>query len=344
MSAPVLTVDPEALRDAALGGMPRGARLVCYGSKSAPGRWQPASLAVAEPYVNVHLCGRVSMLAIDADRETAADPESGRIADTDLPPRLAWEPAGLPPPSWIAERPDCPHRAHLVWPLRHPVTPEGKAHRLLRGVRRAITAALAADPAYSGHRTKGPLSDLHRTLVETRAPRAGYSLDELADCAPPIFDVSATVAPTGQGRNTWLFDELRNRCWQMARDAADERDFARIVHAEAAGLNLELNSPLAAAEMRSVARSVATGIWARHLPKRQAFYARQAARSRIGNAARTRVAIGREAQVIILRDSGLTWAAIAGVLGITAGAARQLHIRASRRGGCTDPKFQGTTV
>lgn len=340
----MLTTDPETLRDAALSGMPRGARLVCYGSKSAPGRWQPAPLAVAEPYVGVHLCGRVSMLAIDADHETAADPEAGRIADADLPPRLSWEAAGLPPPTWIAERPDCPHRAHLVWRLRHPVAPEGKEYRLLRGVRRAMTTALAADPAYSGHRTKAPLSDLHRTLAETRAPLAGYLLDELAECAPPVFGTSATDAPAGQGRNAWLFDELRNRCWQMARDAADDRDFARIVYAEAAGLNLELNSPLAAAEVRSVAKSVASGIWVRHLPKRQAFYARQAARSRIGNAARTRVAVGREAQVIALRESGLTWAAIADALGVTAGAARQLHIRASRREGCTDPKFQGTTA
>jgi len=132
----------------------------------------------------------------------------------------AWIEAELPAPNLVVINPSNGH-AHLIYLLGAWVQTDFGDSRRLKVVRyagaieRAYTAALGADPAYTGRFQHNPLSDAYVTRIGRDAP---YSLDELAryvDLNEPILKKNA---PTGIGRNVEIFDRLRRWAYVAVAD------------------------------------------------------------------------------------------------------------------------------
>ncbi|VXG77148.1 Rep protein CDS [Salmonella enterica subsp. enterica serovar Derby] len=82
------------------------------------------------------------------------------LFDVDHPlAAMAWDAAGLPPPTWTAQNPENGH-AHIAYALSAPVAKSDAARlkplRLLARIQHAMTDALSADRGYVGLITKTP--------------------------------------------------------------------------------------------------------------------------------------------------------------------------------------------
>lgn len=330
-SAVVFITDPGAIREVLLSQLPRRG-VMCFATKSAPGRIRHPARAIAEPYLSTGTADRTAFIVIDIDKWTAeADAELGRIPDDALPPRIAWQDVGLPPPHFIVERPDDPFHAHVAYRITVPWRPETRSATLARRVRAGLTASLHGDPAYVNSRFKSPFAAEWQTWMPRGAPVSGYALDDLADCVS-LPQLSALPARNEHGgRNTTLFDTLRHWAYAQIRHHArgDLQHWTSCCEETAAALNASLfECPLGPSEVRSTARSVARAVWQRHPAYAARFRARQAHRGVESGKARQAEAAARQQEVLRLRTEGLTWRDVGAQLHITAGAARQLHLRA----------------
>lgn len=192
------------------------------------------------------------------------------IFDIDRPgAALAWEDAGLPPPTWTSVNKENGH-AHSVWGLRAPVLVDGlnardAPLRYLAGVESMMGSLLMADTGFSGLITKNPIHPLWRTL---RGPRLGYDLAELGEYLPGLEKhiPRKKVEEIGLGRNVSLFDRLRKwayveirKYWGGGRDGWN----AWMSAANNRGLvfNADFKNPLDGREVWHIAKSVAKWTW-----------------------------------------------------------------------------------
>jgi len=227
----------------------------------------------------------------------------------------AWIEAELPAPNLVVINPRNGH-AHLVYLLGAWVQADFSDPRRLKVVRyaaaieRAYTAALGADPAYTGRFHHNPLSDAYVTKIGRDAP---YSLDELARYVDLNEPSQKKSPPTGIGRNVETFDRLRRWAYVAVADwrigtydawcgaVADRGEqFAADVGAESA------RGPLKANEVGHIVKSVARWVWERYgadVPplRREARIVaqreREKARQSTREAARARSRVTREEYV-----------------------------------------------
>lgn len=190
------------------------------------------------------------------------------IYDVDRPGgAIAWEDAGLPPPSWSAANRANAH-AHLVWGLVAPVlvdSPDLRQGplRYLCAVEAAFRERLQADQGYSGLITKNPSHPLWRTL---RGPQMAYELGDLAEWVElPKFLPKRHPEEIGLGRNVTVFDWLRRYAYRHIRHyKGDVRNFVRWqnhLNGKALERNGDLQNPMDGREVWHIAKSVAKWTW-----------------------------------------------------------------------------------
>lgn len=235
---------------------------------------------------------------------------------------LAWEDAGLPSPGWAATNRENGH-AHLAWGLSAPVlTGDGSRDaplRYLTAIESAYSAALDADPAYSGLITKNPLHPRWRVLY---GPPHLYALDEMAeyvDLRRHTPKQGAKVEEVGLGRNCTLFDWLRQWAYVAVRRHREVRNFV-LWQAEAYAKSLERNgefkSPLDQRECWHVAVSVSKWTWRKDAEARSKFIERQRAKGRKGGLAKGVANEDKRTSARLMRAAGRSIREIAEALGV----------------------------
>jgi len=185
----------------------------------------------------------------------------------------AWIEAELPAPNLVVVNPRNGH-AHLVYLLGAWVQTDFSYSRRLKVVRyaaaieRAYTAALGADPAYTGRFQHNPLSDAYVTKIGRDAP---YSLDELARYVDLNEPALKKNPPIGIGRNVETFDRLRRWAYIAVADwrigmyeawcgAVADRGGQIAADIGAASPR----GPLKANEVGHIVKSVARWVWERY--------------------------------------------------------------------------------
>jgi hypothetical protein len=286
-------------------------RPYCSDDLSEGLRIRSLAQALSKPYIQVNPPHLRVWSIFDVDRQAAA---------------LAWEDAGLPPPTWAAINKENGH-AHLVWGLRAPVLVDGMGARdapvrYLCAIESCMRERLQADPGYSGLITKNPAHPLWRVL---RGPRLGYELSELAEYLPDLdkHRPRPGVKPerVGLGRNVTLFDELRvwayrsiRRYWGGGLEGWNA--WLSACNSRALVLNAELFAGrlLHEREVWHIAKSVAKWTWRQFRPDK--FSAIQAARGRLGGVAKGAANEDKRASARLMRAQGMSLRAIAAELGV----------------------------
>lgn len=192
------------------------------------------------------------------------------IFDVDRPAgALAWETAGLPPPSWSTTNKQNGH-AHVVYGLSAPVLVDGLGARdaplrYLCAVESLMREKLQADAGYSGLITKNPAHPLWMLL---KGPRLAYDLGELAEYLPGIekHRPKKRVEEVGLGRNVTLFDALRKWSYKAVRGywgggLQGWNAWVSSANSRALVLNADFKNPLGGNEVWHIARSVSKWTW-----------------------------------------------------------------------------------
>lgn len=186
---------------------------------------------------------------------------------------LAWEGAGLPPPTWAAINKENGH-AHLSWGLSAPVLVESPELRqgplrYLVAVESLMRERLQADQGFGGLITKNPAHPLWRTL---RGPQMFYELGELAEYLPGLEQhipkKKERVEEVGLGRNCALFDALRRWSYKHVKPYRQEGKqgwsaWVSKVNSKGLDLNGEFRYPLDGTEVWHIAKSVAKWTWSK---------------------------------------------------------------------------------
>lgn len=229
-------------------------------------RIRPKVTALGERYIQLNPPAHKVWLILDIDRPGAA---------------LAWEDAGLPPPTYVAINPGNGH-AHIGYALSSPVCITDAARiapmRYLAAIEHAYGLKIGADCAFTGPLAKNPLHPSWKLWEPANAP--SYELGYLAEFA----DLSSRPdpVPVGVGRNCDLFDRLRAWAYSAVRGywrPEGQRFWVEVVRRQAETLNC-YPVPLSNAEVAGIARSVARYVWRRFSPAE--FRELQAERGRRG--------------------------------------------------------------
>ncbi len=254
----------------------------------------------------------------------------------------AWIEAELPAPNLVVVNPRNGH-AHLVYLLGAWVQTDFSDSRRLKVVRyaaaieRAYTAALGADPAYTGRFHHNPLSDAYVTKIGRDAP---YSLDELARYVDLNEPALKKNPPIGIGRNVETFDRLRRWAYVAVADwrIGTYEAWYRAVADRGGQIAADVGAasprgPLKANEVGHIVKSVARWVWERYgadvppllreariVAQREREKARQRAReaarerSRMSRDEYTAPARQRRSAATEMRRAGLSLRAIATAL------------------------------
>lgn len=214
-------------------------------------------------------------LVFDLDRPTGCELWS---------PLFVHEDAGLAPPNWVAINPKSGN-GHIGYELEIPVRFDDelrKSARYLAAIEQVYGRKLNADPSYSGHICKNPLNPHWKTEWLTIKP---YSLDDLAEFVNLAgIKFGTKKAPLNNecfslGRNCALFDELRDWAYKSVRQywapgGLDKFIAATLLQSEMLNSQLFLGREMQHAEVKSIAKSVATWTWNKMSPvKFSAFVA-----------------------------------------------------------------------
>lgn len=203
--------------------------------------------------VQPNTIGKVVWLVFDADHDDGA---------------VVWDRLTAPPPTLSVGNPVNGH-AHLLYALETPVprTEAARARPLLylAACQEGLRRKLQADPGYSGHLCKNPLS----TRWRTRQWAGTYTLGELADWVdlPRIADLRKRVRDpdyAGLGRNCALFERLRQEAYRVVRRHWRPGGFdlfREALRLLADDLNAQFAMPLPMSEVRATSASVARWVW-----------------------------------------------------------------------------------
>lgn len=176
------------------------------------------------------------------------------------------ESRGCPPPNFIALNRENGH-GHLGYLLENPVTLfANSSHvpvKFCEDVERGMTHRLGADLAYAGFLAKNPLHERWETQWQAVRP---YRLETLND----YLDKSDKSKPdarmvTALARNDSLFQALRKWAYgnwlRIKSSGGKHADLLEEIQRIADGLNASFTTPLSAAEIRGICRSVAKWVW-----------------------------------------------------------------------------------
>lgn len=241
---------------------------------------------------------------------------------------VAWEDAGLPPPSWSSMNRANGH-AHLVYGISAPVLLEAEdarraPMRYLCAVEAAFRNGLRADQGYAGLITKNPSHPLWRTL---RGPRLSYDLGELADYIDlPKHLPKRKPEEVGLGRNVTLFDWLRHYAYRNLRrykTTGEGITSWRVdLNLKAMERNGEFLTPLDPSEVTHIVKSVAKWTWS-HFDIDESdrkFAALQSERGRRSGLARLSASEDKRASARLMASQGMSQRAIGATLGVSQAA------------------------
>lgn len=240
---------------------------------------------------------------------------------------IAWESAGLPPPSWAATNRENGH-AHLVYGLSAPVlvdSPDARQRplRYLAAVESLMRAQLSADSGFAGLITKNPSHPLWRVLY---GPRTAYELGELTEYLPGIekhIPRRRKVEEVGVGRNITVFDWLRHLAYRQIRHyktAGARLDgwnaWLSWCNCRALERNGEFSSPMDPREVWHIAKSVAKWTWRRFdIEASDARFSRlQSERGKRGGLAKGMANEGKRASARLMALQGMSARQIAAEL------------------------------
>lgn len=300
-------------------GLPR--KPYCTDDLSSGLRILPLSAAVRRRYLQGSGPALASVLVFDIDRPV--------IDRSSWEP--VWESSSLPVPNLAAITPSS-GRGHLFYFLSAPVCRTDAAHlaplRYLAAVQSAYTAALDADPGYSGLISKNPLHpDWHVWDIHG----SPYSLAELAchvDLSQPAnrYTVTEPSEAFALGRNVALFDLGRKWAYSAIRGYWAPNGLSRwrdAVQEQLEAINGLFSEPLPPSEVKASAKSIAKWTWKRFTPGDLAMLIetthspeKQAERGRLSGAARRAAKEKHRDAARVLRDSGYSTRRIAAVLGV----------------------------
>lgn len=242
---------------------------------------------------------------------------------------MAWDDAGLPPPSWAAANRETAH-AHLVWGLTAPVLVDSldlrqRPLRYLCAVEAAFRERLRADQGYSGLLTKNPAHPHWRVW---RGPKLHYELGELAEYLPGIEKHTprrGRVEEVGLGRNITVFDWLRHLAYRNIRhyktpgvSISAWNGWLSWCNGRALERNGELQNPLDGREVWHIAKSVAKWTWRRFDIEASdlRFGELQAHRGRMSGISRAAKNADKRASARLMAAQGYSIRAIAQALGV----------------------------
>ena len=257
----------------------------------------------------------------------------------------AWcaaDEVGLPAPTLAVINPENGH-GHLAYGLAVPVLlgPEnsGRPKRYLAAIERAMAVRLGADLSYRGPTCKNPFHPCWETLSSDHL----FMLSELHAW---LADLNDYRLPKGQvigvGRNVETFDATRRWAYRAVPEhrgdggTLDTWLYDCIGHAEAFTVARHVPA-LDRSECRWIGRSVGRWTWERVTD--EWFSEQQARRGRASGASRRAAAAERDRRILELADSGMTWAEIRAVTGVSRSTvARALQGAGGQgKGGCHEP-------
>lgn len=227
---------------------------------------RPTATALRHRHIQPNAPLEVAWLIFDLDYAGAA---------------LGWEKSNLPPPTVTAINPENGH-AHLFYGLTTPIVTSDTARaapiRFAAAVQAAYIARLCADPGYVGLIAKNPL---HAAWL-TQWVNHFYDLAELAEYVDLPKRLPRRTG-VGLGRNCALFDNLRSWAYawirEYKRNGASLEQWQSALVGQAELLN-DFATPLAFAEVKATAQSIAKWTWANFSDA--AFAALQSARGKRG--------------------------------------------------------------
>ena len=306
-------------------------RPYCSDDLEAGVRIRSLRQAITKPYIQANPPHLRVWSIHDVDKGYA-DPDAGHLRGSAV---LAWEEAGLPPPSWAAVNRQNGH-AHLVWGLSAPVLVDGMGARdaplrYLCAIEALFREKLGADPGFSGLITKNPAHPLWKTL---RGPQLLYELWELADALPDIEKYRpkrGRVEEIGLGRNVELFDHLRHWAYRNVRQykgggLGGWNAWLSLVNSKGLVRNGDFTHPLDGREVWHVAKSVAKWTYQRFdIEASDARFSKlQAHRGQLGGKAsgqaRKAASEDKRASARIMAAAGMSQRAIAEELGVSVGS------------------------
>jgi hypothetical protein len=177
-----------------------------------------------------------------------------------------WDFLGLPPPTFIMVNPQNSH-CHYLYELKTPVYYTEASRRApqkyFEATDIALTNLLGADLGFVGHLVKNPLHPHWLTICH----HVSYDLEDFAEWGINLrgHKHKQVLRESLEGRNTTLFDTLRQWAYQDVRQQASYADFQQTVDDKAQSFNGMFidceKGILPIKEVLSTAKSVGKWTW-----------------------------------------------------------------------------------
>ena len=215
-------------------------------------------------------------------------------------------------------------KAHAIYLLKPGVHLNEHSKRkpivFAESVMTGLTRRLGGDPSYSHLICKNPLNDSYR-IHSDRAEL--YDLTELADWLPSkSLNKQPSFESSPYGRNSQVFDWCRSWAYIAIRQYVTQsfEDFHTGVLTRCVELNLNVYLPMTLKEIKTIAKSISTWVWARRY--RLTDHSKQRHRSKKGNAIKTAKSKAKQEQALEMFARGIKALEVADTLGITIRTAR----------------------
>lgn len=223
-------------------------------------RFRKKENALLHRYIEVHqLYKKYIIIDIDDVNQTNGSPDI-------LGSAFLWEEKRLPPPTYIVINP-YNARCHYFYELRTPVYYTENARRApqkyYENTDIALTSVLKADTAYLGKFAKNPMHDCWKTIYHD----VKYDLEDFQEWGLDLTGHKKKRKVEGElgGRNTSLFDNLREWSYKEVKKPYSYIDFQHVVDCKAQSINKTFidcqYGVLPAKEALTVSKSVGTWTW-----------------------------------------------------------------------------------
>lgn len=243
------------------------------------------------------------------------------VFDCDYPNALARVAAQkLPLPNYVATNPANGH-SHLFYGLEDPVctSEAGQGNKplwILQRVEHALRELLEADPGYQGFICKNLLNE-HWQVERVRSEL--WKLLEFKEHFELPRRLPKAAAEQGVGRNVTLFNTVRRIAYKQVlayRLTGSKDAFKAYVLRTVEEHNRNFPAPLYAAEVASLAKSIANWTWTKYTARDtdERFKKRQAARGKQGGLAKGQANAEKRSEAVLMASQGMSVREIAAVL------------------------------
>lgn len=265
--------------------------------------------------------------------QTTARTPNLMVLDFDVPDAdrfvqsLIYDTESLPTPNYLTINPATTHGQVGFFIDGFLGTEKGQGW--FRDISRKLTLAVGSDPAYTNGIMRNPLHPHQQTIWGTANP---YTLKELSSYTENLnqsHNAVSAVRPVTEGRNNWLFDELRQYAYRVKQKHQRADSFVEDLTAYANTLNTLIPQPLPAVEVKSITKSVSKWVWKKMNLNPEQFLALQKTRSLKAVEVRQLKASDRYETALLLNQTH-SIQEVAELMGLTYNAAKKLLQRARK--------------